>query len=239
MQNLNQTWINKFYNKLTSPQTIRFCGYSVMGLYIGLVCIAYIVAFLFGSESYSIFNNYISDLGSIRFTPFPIIYDLACVFAGILTIPFIFYLERYIAPIPQSQDELPAPHRWTYRLVGLNFFFNMLGSIFYVGVGIFSEDRDYFGMHGICSYVTFGGFAFAALFLGITLLFTKQNIVPKPFNCIIGSIGIVLPITIAILNLIYGGPLLEWLLLFAILIWTIPLFLYSLNHAHKLISKSK
>ncbi|TFF89300.1 MAG: DUF998 domain-containing protein [Promethearchaeota archaeon] len=230
----SKSFIERFYNRLIAPETIKICGYAVMGLYLGLVFIGVLIAIFLGPDGYMITTHYISDLGSIKTTPAPYLYDIACICAGIFTIPFIYFLEKHIAPIPRKSDDLPAPHRWNYRLLSWAFFSSMFGSIFYIGVGIFSADRDIAGLHTVCSFGAFGGFTFAAIFLGLALIFLKQNIVFKPLNYPLGLIGVFLPITIAVYNLIYGGPLLEWLLLFAILIWIIPLFLLTLRYIEKI-----
>ena len=107
---------------------------------------------------------------------------------------------------------------------GAEFTWKGLG---YFGVGIFSADRDYAklsilgqGPHGIMSYLAFGGFTFGAFFMGwlIVLYDTK---IPKP----LGVYGILGPLTVAIINLIESTPFIEWLLLFSILAWVIPLSL--------------
>ncbi|MHA1232375.1 MAG: DUF998 domain-containing protein [Candidatus Helarchaeota archaeon] len=233
----NVSFIDKTYEFIISPKTIIYCGYLLLAFYPGLIIIGVIIANLFGPDIFLITTNYISDLGSINYTPVPILYDLACFFAGILTIPFIYFIEKHIAPIKKSYNDNP-PHRWVFRLMGAAYFLNMLGSIFYIGVGIFSEDRDFFGMHTVCSYGAFGGFAIGSIFLGIALIISDQKLLKCPFNYIIGSIGAFLPITVAIFNLIYGGPLLEWLLLFSILIWFIPIISACLTFAKKEISSN-
>ncbi|MHA1270277.1 MAG: DUF998 domain-containing protein [Candidatus Helarchaeota archaeon] len=235
----NNSFIDHVYNMLTAPKTIKISGYGVLFLYIGLLVISHLIATFLGPEGYSIPTHYISDLGNWDITPTPYLYDLACIFAGTLTIPFIFYIEKHMAPIPQTAEDLPAPHRWTYRLMSLGFFWNILGSIFYIGVGIFSASRDYWNMHDICSIGAFVGFTFAAIFIGFTLIFMEQKIVPKPFNYPIGITGVILPFTLLIYNAIIGGPLLEWLLLFSILIWFIPFTLFTLRHAEKQLHNEK
>ncbi|MFX1295427.1 MAG: DUF998 domain-containing protein [Promethearchaeota archaeon] len=230
------SFAKRFYNKLTAPRTIKYTVISGLVIYLGLLIIAVVVASI-TKPIYTIWNNYISDLGSINDTAVPILYDLACIFAGILLIPFHFYLEKHIAPIPRKKEDYRT-HRWAFRLTGLGWFINMFGSFFYVGVGIFSADRSVpltpdIDVHRVCSYGAFGGFTFAAIFIGIALLFVHQDIIPKPYKYPIGLIGIFVPISVTILNIIFGGPLLEWCLLFAILTWIIPLSLFTLRHTEK------
>jgi len=241
-QQANRSWIQRVYDAATAPKTIIITGFAVLILYIGLVAIGVLVAAL-TKPPYTILNNWISDLGSSKHTAVPVLYDLACIFAGTLTIPFIFYLERHITPIPQKLEDFPVPHRWAYRFMSMGLLWSLLGSIFYIGVGIFSGDRNVkitpgLGAHDLCSFGAFGGFSLAAIFLGFALVFVRQPLIPKPYNYPLGIWGIIGPITVAVLNLVdmpgIPGPILEWSLLFAILAWIVPLALFTLRHAEKL-----
>ena len=221
----------KLYNFATNFKVVKICAMGVMFGYIFLLIIGVIIAALLDPDGYTIWDNWISDLGSINDTPAPYLYDIACIIAGTMTIPLTFYMEKLLAPLPK-RSELRKDHysRLRFRLSSFAFFFSIIGNFAYIGVGIFSADRDYeilsdleIGAHGLMSYLAFGGFTFAAFFMGwlIVLYDTK---IPK----ILGLYGIFGPLTVAILNLIYGGKLLEWMLLFSILIWIIPLSLIVL-----------
>lgn len=216
----------KFYNVVTNFKFVKICSMIVLVGYIGLLIIGVIVAALLDPDGYTIWNNWISDLGSINDTPAPFLYDIACILAGSMTIPLTFYMERFLAPFPRKnqlyQQDLS---RLRFRLSSYAFFFGIIGNLGYIGVGIFSADRDFEvlsvlgqGPHGIMSYLAFGGFTFGAFFMGwlIVLYDTK---IPK----ILGIYGIIGPLTVAIINLIESTPFLEWVLLFSILAWIIPL----------------
>ena len=139
--------------------------------------------------------------------------------------PYILY-GNLLAPLPKrTTDKSQHYSRLRFRLSSFAFLFSIIGNLGYIGVGIFSADRDYNflsilgeGPHGIMSYLAFGGFTFGAFFMGwlIVLYDTK---IPK----LLGIYGIFGPLITAILNLIDSTPLLEWFLLFSILIWVIPL----------------
>lgn len=240
----SKSWVERLYEFVTNPRTVRVSTYLILGLYIGLVIIGVIIATALDPDGYNVFDNWISDLGSSNHTPAPILYDLACISAGILTIPFHYYLERYLAPLPKTPNDFEKNrvpgHRWSFRLMGAGFFFSFIGSIFYIGVGIWSGDRSELNgipMHEICSIGAFLGFAFAAIFVGLTLTISDRRIVPSPFNYILGTYGVYVPITVAILNITgfpgATGPLLEWSLLWAILGWIVPLSFFVLRHTHK------
>ena len=232
----SENWVERIYNKVTSPKTIKYGGYLGLVLFFGLMGSAIIVAMLNGP--YNIIDNWISDLGSFNHTPAPFLLDSALICTGIILIPFHFYVERYMVPIPRSPDDLPAPHRWSYRLMGMAFFFNMMGSVSMVCVGIFSEDRSY-GLHFPFSVALFSSFAFGAIFLGIALTISDRKLVPGPWNYILGAYGIHGLLIIggfAGYHLFIGTAwekLFEWIIFFALVAWILPLFFFCLRHAEK------
>jgi hypothetical protein len=137
-------------------------------------------------------------------------------------------MENLLAPLPKA-TKLRGQHysRLRFRLSSFAFIFSIIGNFGYIGVGIFSADRDYEflsvlgqGPHGIMSYLAFGGFTIGAFFMGWLIVLYNTKI-PK----ILGIYGIFGPLIVAIWNLIDSTPLLEWMLLFSILIWIIPLSL--------------
>jgi hypothetical membrane protein len=221
----------KFYTIVTNYNVVKFSAMIVMVGYISLLIIGVIVATLLDPEGYTIWDNWISDLGSLDHTPAPILYDIACIVAGSMTLPLTFYMEKLLAPLPE-RTQLTELHysRLRFRLSSFAFLFSIIGNLGYIGVGIFSADRDYEfleilgeGPHGLMSYLAFGGFTFGAFFMGWLIVLYNTKI-PK----ILGVYGIFGPFITAIVNLIDSTPLLEWMLLFSILIWIIPLSLIVL-----------
>jgi len=227
--------INKFraklYNFATDFKVVKISAMCVMFGYISLLIIGVIVAALLDPDGYTIWDNWISDLGSPNDTPAPYLYDIACIIAGSMTIPLTYYMEKLLAPLPKK-TKLRGEHysRLRFRLSSFAFLFSIIGNFAYIGVGIFSADRDYealevlgIGPHNLMSYLAFGGFSLGAFFMGWLIVIYDTKI-PK----ILGIYGIFGPLIVAILNLIYGTALLEWMLLFSILIWIIPLSLIVL-----------
>ncbi|MFX0178503.1 MAG: hypothetical protein ACFE85_20000, partial [Candidatus Hodarchaeota archaeon] len=170
--------INKFraklYNFATNFKVVKISAMIVMIGYILLLVIGVFIATFLDPDGYTIWDNWISDLGSINDTPAPYLYDIACIIAGTMTIPLTFYMEKLLAPLPK-RTELKEQHysRLRFRLSSFAFLFSIIGNFAYIGVGIFSADRDYEflsvlgqGPHGIMSYLAFGGFTFAAFFMG-------------------------------------------------------------------------
>jgi len=166
----------------------------------------------------------ISDLGGSNYTPTPFIFDIACIFAGIMTIPLTFYIENLFAPLP-SRKNLREIHfsRLRFRLGSNAFFFSLMGNFAYIFVGIFSEDRNYpllhfASVHDVFSFFSFTGFALGAFFIGWIIVLYETKI-PKLF----GIYGIFGPISMLFAFLYTMEALWEWILLFSILLWIIPL----------------
>lgn len=224
----------KFHDTVTDFNNVKVATLLVLPSYLGLVFIGVLVAYLTGGTqdapgTYSILTHWISDLGSFRFTKAPYLYDLACICAGALTIPLTFYLEKLLVPLD------PKTTRLRYRLGSYAFLFGIIGNIGYVFVGIFSEDRNYFGFtHGAASAMAFVGFQISAFFTGWIILLYGTKI-PK----LIGLDGIILPITGAILYAVWGGPFLEWMMLFLILGYIIPLSLYIIHTEELHLTRNK
>jgi len=224
----------KFYNKATEFEFFKKCALLVMFIYFPLLIIGVIVAYL-GTTSYippiwdyifshgsirwcryTIWTHWISDLGSIRYTPAPILYDLAAITAGLFTFPISFYLEKLLVPLDSS--------RMRIRMGSAAWLFSVIGNLGYIGVGIFSEDRNYFGLHGITSGMSFGGFTLGALFFGLIIIFYDTEL-PKS----LGIYGVIGPLGTMVTFGIVNGPLLEWFLLFSIIAWIIPLILIIIH----------
>jgi len=201
---------SKIFENIIRKKVIQSVMYALVGIYISLLVIGHIIATL--TTGYTIIDNWISDLGGVKYTLAPYLYDLACIVAGVLTLPFVFYMEHFLTP------NLKETTRMRIRIVESAFIFGFVGSISYIGVGIFSEDRSYYGLHGLFSELAFGGFTLNALFMGWFIMLYDTKI-PK----ILGLYGAFGPIIFLILFVIIGNPLFEWLLLFAILLWIIPL----------------
>ena len=182
-QSINQIR-KKFHDKVTEFKFVELCTISLLLTYLPLVLIGVIIAYLFGGTrigpgEYYIWTNWISDLGGSPFTPAPYLYDIACIVAGILTIPFTFYMEKLLVPMPKKPEDYNKTSRLRYRIGSWAFLFSIIGNVGYIGVGIFSEDRNYYGMHGITSALAFGGFTLGAFFLGWLIVLYEPRIVGK------------------------------------------------------------
>ncbi|MFW9968902.1 MAG: DUF998 domain-containing protein [Candidatus Odinarchaeota archaeon] len=216
----------KFYNIVTNYRFVKNTSLIVISVYLSLLLIAVIIAAIWGPYSYNIWTRMISDLGGSNYTPVPILFDIACIFAGIMTIPLTFYIENLFAPLP-TRKNLGVQHfsRLRFRLGSNAFLFSLMGNIAYIFVGIFSEDRNYqllsfASIHDVFSFFSFAGFAGAAFFIGWIIVLYNTKI-PKFF----GIYGIIGPPSMLLTFLFTMEALWEWILLFSILFWIIPLTL--------------
>lgn len=238
------SWVENIFNKLTAPKTIKICGYTAIIVFFGLMITAILVALPPGPihpDAYNIFDNWISDMGNHEHTPAPFLLDTVLIATGALLIPFTFYLERHLAPIPKTIEDLDrTPHRWIYRLMSMAFFFNLIGSIGMFGVGIFSEDRDYLlpGSHFVFSVILFGAFALGGMCLGLVIMIDGQQFVPKPLNFILGAYGVHGLMIVGVVTAMDLKPLTEWIIFFALIAWILPLFFFTLVHANKQLEKT-
>ncbi|KKL68240.1 hypothetical protein LCGC14_2126950, partial [marine sediment metagenome] len=189
---------------------------ALMFSYLALLCISIITALAFGSSGFSFVLHTISDLGNSQFTPSPILFDIACIIAGLITIPYSFFCDE--------MRKSPKKHLEVISRSGL--YFGILGGIGYMGVGIFSLERGGPNgiFHGISAIVAFSGFVFSILFFSLYAFMQGDSKVK-----LLGICGIIIPLTMFILNGVLATPLVEWLLLFSILLYTIPLNYLSLQ----------
>ncbi|MFX1340433.1 MAG: DUF998 domain-containing protein [Promethearchaeota archaeon] len=210
-------WKSHIYDDfLINPKVVKYSIISSMITFCSALVIGFIVA-QFDPDGYNIIDNYISDMGSFNHTPLPYFLDYGAMITSILLIPAIFYMEYRLAPNPIESGEFS---RMRYRLSSLGSFCMFTGFFGFFMVGLFSEDRTTsLGLHFIFSHVVFGGVVFSSIFYGLLILFYKTEI-PR----LLGLYMIIFPFLTAALMLMYYTPLFEWIMLFALLIWVVPVF---------------
>ena len=224
-----------FFNKISTPELAKISIYNILVIFIPGLIIGVIIASVFGPVGYNIWDNYISDLGSIRFTPAPFILDFIAMITAILSIPLFFYLKNLLLSktIEKRTNSKGTIEILTKYLTHLGVLFFIIGAIGLFGIGLFSEDRTTeLGLHSIFSIVVFGGIGFGGLFTGLLILF-KDTIFPRilsPFM-IFGTPGA------GVIFLIHPSqvslPFLEWMMLFSIVVWLIPILIITLNQIKK------
>ncbi|MFX1320777.1 MAG: hypothetical protein ACFFAQ_03945 [Promethearchaeota archaeon] len=180
------------------------------------------VAYLYGTSNFSIITHEISCLGSIQFTPIPYLFNSACVLGGITTLLLNIVLFKQILP----QNSIPLrKFRIGYGISRSGLIFGIVGNVGYIFVGIFSLDRA--GpmrlIHGSSAGIAFGGFILSILLFSLYVMFfhgTNQN------RC--WTFGLIAPLFTFFLYCILIQPIIEWILLFTILISLIPQFFWSI-----------
>jgi hypothetical protein len=212
----------KFYDKVTEPKFVKISIYISLATFLPGILLGLVIALTFGPIPYNLFFNYISDLGSLKFTPAPFILDLTCTISAIFIIPLILNLSRLFSShmIENIDNSKRSRNLIKYRRIfgytGVVCLFVGIFGMFFVGV--FSLDRSPNDIHLYFASLAFGGFALGAFFTGLAIVL-KRRLFPK----IIGYFMVLGPSTASILFLIAPEPLtqqfLEWIMLFAALSW--------------------
>ena len=212
----------QIYDTLTRPKIVKISIYVSLITFLPGLITGLIVAINFGSLEYSLWYNWISDLGSLVYTPAPFILDLTCILSAIFIVPLILNLSRlYSSHQNYKLDNSKREHylilfRRIFGYIGVCCLFIGVVGMFFVGV--FSLDRSPFDLHYYFATSAFGGFAFGAFFTGLAIIL-KKRIFPKT----VGYFMIFGPSTACLLYLIAPAPLtrqlLEWVLMFSSLAW--------------------
>ncbi|GAG97110.1 unnamed protein product [marine sediment metagenome] len=231
--------INRVFNAFLNEKLIKICIYVSLLIFLPGLLIGVVVAYFFGPESYNIIDNYISDLGSIRYTPAPFILDGIAMITACFLVPVFFYIAKMIVSDTKSIifDSNKSIFKRIYCVnIDLLAFFGLLsllsGAVGLFGVGLFSEDRTTeLGLHYIFSIIIFAGLAFGAFLNGIAILIKlKRTIFPR----LLGFYMMACPFVVTILFLFPPNPLtrpfLEWMMLIAAFLWLIPGSLFILKN---------
>jgi hypothetical membrane protein len=94
--------LRSYYKLLINPKVVKFCAIAVSLIWFCTITLGILIAQLdpagpsYDPAGYNILINYISDLGSLRFTPMPIILDFGLMQTAILMIPVAFYLKTIL-----------------------------------------------------------------------------------------------------------------------------------------------
>ena len=227
----------RIYDRLIEPKVVKISIYiSLLTFFPGLL-IGIAVAMNYGPIGYSLWNNYISDLGSIVFTPAPFILDFTVIITSIFTIPLILNMSRlYSTEMSDNIDNSKKVHyiNTFRRIFGysgvVSLIFGVLGMF---NVGIFSLDRSPV-IHLVFAALTFGGFAFGSFFTGLAIVL-KKKIFPRT----IGFFMVFGPPVASILYIVNPQPLtrefLEWIMTFMALAWYYPLVFITLQKINTLL----
>ena len=224
------------YNWLTNPIIVKKTVILNLIIFLPGLFLCVMIAMFFGPQGYTIWDNFISDLGSFNYTPVPFIFDLILMIGSVLIIPVYLYNFKYLTKYTriivfdsQERSLRRIFHIIIYLNALLGFFFLFVGTIGMFGIGIFSEDRTtQFNLHFYFSVLVFVGLIFGALFVGIAN-FLNKVICPR----YLGAYMIFGPFIAGYLYLnppfMLTDQFLEWLMLFSFQIWLIPAAFFTLN----------
>ncbi|TXT67333.1 MAG: putative Frag1/DRAM/Sfk1 family protein [Promethearchaeota archaeon] len=224
--NPDQNKIHAIIAKLTQPELINICIILSFIIFISGLAIATLIAFF--TRGFNIWENYISDLGSIRYTPTPFILDIIAIITSVLLVPVSIYFSWSLYKETKTDVEGKSKGFFIFLKVFIiiGFIFLLSSSVGFFGIGVFSEDRTTsLGLHNFFSYIVFGSFAFSSMFNGIVLLSQNENF-QVMYPRIIGAIMLFVNVPISILFLVLPPLLprefLEWIMLFSVFAWIMP-----------------
>ncbi len=216
--------------KVINPRVIRILIILDMLIFLPGIAVAILLAFAFGGTeigpgSYNFVDNYISDLGSARYSPAPWLLDGISMISAIILVPLLIYSKKLADQDIREQTRSPAFLAAGKRGNLAGFCALYVGIVGLFGIGLFSEDRAFGWVHYFFSIVVFTGFAVGASTLGIVGLLNKTY-APKSLNFLMVTFP-------ALATILYGWnllqehppfpkPPLEWLMLLSIFWWILP-----------------
>ena len=205
--------------KLTDPKLVKISTFIALIVAFSCLIIGYIIA-QFGPYGYNMVDNYISDMGSKKYTPFPYMRTISNLISSLLFFPLTFYMKKHLAPI---SHEIPKKR----KIIGNLGFIGML--IIFIGMmftGIITEDVN-IQIHTYLAIIAIFGGMLATLSYGILITEYPTNI-PK-----IVGIYMMLSIPIIAILTVIGCPsriFYEWILLFSIYSWIILCSIFLLKY---------
>ncbi len=196
--------------KITDHKLVKISTFIALIVAFSCLIIGYIIA-QFGPYGYNMFDNYISDMGSRRYTPFPYTRTISNLISSPLFFPLTFYMKKNLAPI---SHEIPKKQKVVGNLGFIGMLTLFIGMMF---TGIITEDVN-MQIHTYIAIIAIFGGVIATISYGILISIYSTN-VPK----IVGIYMILSIPVIAILTII-GFPsriFYEWILLFSLYSWII------------------
>ena len=213
-----------------------------------MLIIGVLVAVFLGPGNFNIIDNYISDMGSHRYTPIPKFLDDSVMITAILLIPPCFYIKHIFDLKSKQLESLNVPKGYSTlvlitMLIGV---FGIFSSGFIsedVAISLYPVTTSAFDLHDILSTVQFVGLASAGFLIGIILVRyplgilelcafeNKSKIIPI-------LLGLVMIFLTPILTVFYllefppSSPFWEWMLFFSLFGWILTigiLFLHQIK----------
>ncbi len=227
--------LDRFYKRILSHKTVRVCLYIDLIIFIPGLILALLIATIMGYKDYNLFQNFISDLGSERYTPAPYLLNGIFIITGLFFVPVFLYFEEIIVSGLNRNNEIPNLSEIAKIIAKLGKISLMMGALGLLGIGVFSEDFSPFDLHTILAVLTFGGFIAGAGFSGFIVV-TKKTLIPKIIGYYMLTNSLVILILYFVNTYPFTLPFLEWLLLISINVWTIPSSIILLRHLNQKIA---
>jgi len=208
-----------------------------------MIFLGVLVAVFLGPTNYNIMDNYISDMGSHRYTPIPKFLDDGVMLTSIMLVPACFYLKKIFDSKSKQLESINVSTKYT-SVVLITMLIGMFGifcaGVFNEDVGISLEPFTIYDLHEVFTVVEFVGTATAGLLIGIILVRFPNGIMeifgykkmPKVYPIILGLIMIFLTPILCVfflLELPPSGPFWEWMLFFSIFGWLMTIGIIILN----------
>ena len=115
--------------------------------FLSLLVISFMLTTLLGVKSYNILTLTVSRLGSSHFSPVPILFDIACILAGTITIPYnLLITKNSLSYVSKDKNKRLKCHL-SFLISRFGLTTGILGGIGYIFVGIFSLERS--GSNGL------------------------------------------------------------------------------------------
>jgi hypothetical membrane protein len=166
-----------------------------------LYCTFTLVAWILYPDDFSPWTHYLSRLGDFIYSPFgAFFYNLGCILTGVALILFFAGLMIWY-------DEKPA----TNEVLLLGQIVGVCAAFALILIGVFSEDQ---GTPHMTASSTFFLLNFIVMFLiNIALMFHRK------FIKAVGFYGLTMTLLSLPLEILVGGPLIEWYTVFGSLIY--------------------
>lgn len=207
-----------------SPKIISLILLGGLCAYLLLLFSSIMIASFSHKSQFNLMTHTISALGSKTITPLPFLFDTACIIGGLTTI--LLNDKSFKQLMSNSSIDFKKSHT-NFKIVRFRLLFGMVGNVGYILVGIFSSDRAGPSglIHGCFAAMAFSGFILSIFLFSLSIMFfqgTAQN------RCWI--FGLIAPLFAFLLYCVLIYPIVEWILLFTILISLIPQFFWSIIH---------
>ena len=199
-------------SNLFSPRLGRVLFYGTAS-YLALLIVDVVLSSFYG---FSLASNYVSDLGSIKFIPFPFLHDFICFFGGIISFPINYFVRKKLRIVYKSSKH-------SLLFVDFGVLLGLIGNFGFVFLGVFSLDRAGPGniYHGIIAFVSFGGYILSVFFLSLNIVLSHKCKLRH-----LGLYGLVVPVALLITYCLLTIPFIEWILVISVLLYLFLLDYY-------------